>query len=73
MDNLNGPTGIFVGAGKGVIRTMYCNPDLFADLVPVDCVINSLILIGWKRAVERKNETDVYHIVANRVNNLVTL
>lgn len=24
-DNINGPTGLLIGAGKGVIRTMYCD------------------------------------------------
>lgn len=26
VDSLNGPIGILVGAGKGVIRSMLCNP-----------------------------------------------
>lgn len=46
VDNLNGPTGILVGAGKGVIRTMHCNASFDADIVPVDIVINRLIIIS---------------------------
>ncbi|KAL1502734.1 hypothetical protein ABEB36_007836 [Hypothenemus hampei] len=49
VDNLNGPTGILVGAGKGVIRSMHCNEKLIADIIPVDVSVNSLLMIAWKR------------------------
>ncbi|KAK7574219.1 hypothetical protein V9T40_011410 [Parthenolecanium corni] len=48
VDNLNGPTGLLIGAGKGVIRTMHCNGNLEADLIPVDVVCNGMIAIPWK-------------------------
>ncbi|XP_025834222.1 fatty acyl-CoA reductase 1-like [Agrilus planipennis] len=48
VDNLNGPTGLIVGAGKGVIRTMHCDASLEADIMPVDVSINGLILAAWK-------------------------
>lgn len=68
VDNLNGPTGIMMGAGKGVIRTMHCNIELLADIVPVDMVINALLIYAWKigNSVKRE-EADVYHITANEV------
>lgn len=68
VDNLNGPTGILVGAGKGVIRTMHCNENLDADIVPVDTAINSLLMIGWKIGIaERSSQVQVYHITSNKV------
>ena len=48
MDNLNGPVGLIVGAGKGVIRSMHCNADYHAEVIPVDIAINALIAIAWK-------------------------
>jgi fatty acyl-CoA reductase len=42
-DNINGPTGLMIGAGKGVIRTMYGQKDYFADYVSVDLVANCLM------------------------------
>lgn len=48
VDNLNGPVGIMIGAGKGVIRTMLCNPDYNAEVIPVDLAINGLLAIAWK-------------------------
>jgi len=45
VDNLNGPTGLMVGAGKGVIRSMHCKADYNAEVMPVDITINAVIAI----------------------------
>lgn len=50
VDSLNGPVGVIVAAGKGVIRSMLCSQDFEAEVVPVDIAINALILIAWRRA-----------------------
>lgn len=47
VDNMNGPTGVLIGAGKGVIRSMICNGELKSEVVPVDIAINGLILIPY--------------------------
>lgn len=46
-DNINGPTGLLIGAGKGVIRTMYCNPQSYGDFVPVDLAVNAVFVSTW--------------------------
>ncbi|KAF2902454.1 hypothetical protein ILUMI_03730, partial [Ignelater luminosus] len=43
-DNVNGPAGLLIGAGKGVIRTMFCNSQGYADFLPVDIAVNILML-----------------------------
>jgi fatty acyl-CoA reductase len=48
VDNLNGPVGLIVGACKGVIRSMHCNADYHAEVIPVDLAINALIAIAAK-------------------------
>ena len=50
VDNLNGPTGLLVGAGKGLLRTLHCHRDMVADLIPVDVCINLLISVAWRTA-----------------------
>lgn len=47
VDSLNGPMGLLVGAGKGVIRSMHVKGENRAQVVPVDVAINALITIGW--------------------------
>ncbi|XP_066995732.2 putative fatty acyl-CoA reductase CG5065 isoform X2 [Anabrus simplex] len=51
VDTLNGPVGLLVGAGKGVIRSMLCHPEYTAELVPVDIAINAMITIAWDTGV----------------------
>jgi len=36
-----------VGGGKGVIRTMLCEEDFTAEVIPVDQAINGLIGIAY--------------------------
>lgn len=54
VDNLNGPVGLIVGAGKGVIRSMHCNANYHAEVIPVDLAINSLIAISHKISTTEK-------------------
>lgn len=35
------------GAGKGVIRTMYCKQDGYGDFLPVDLAVNGIITSTW--------------------------
>lgn len=50
VEGLNGPTGLIIGGGRGVIRSMHCNPDYNADIMPVDMTINAIIAVSWERA-----------------------
>lgn len=47
VDNLNGPIGLIVGAGKGVIRSMHCKGENMGQFVPVDYAINTSIVVGY--------------------------
>ncbi|KAI9579192.1 hypothetical protein GQX74_004664 [Glossina fuscipes] len=47
IDNFYGPTGVIAGASTGIIRTLRCNPHAFADMVPVDMCVNSIIAASW--------------------------
>jgi len=64
VDNLNGPTGLIVGAGKGMLRTLHCKGELVADLIPVDIPINLLIVSAWYTATHRKKEMVIYNCVS---------
>jgi len=46
-DNINGPAGLLIGAGKGVIRTMYCKQEGYADYIPVDLAASALMGAAW--------------------------
>ncbi|XP_022824114.1 putative fatty acyl-CoA reductase CG5065 [Spodoptera litura] len=70
VDNLNGPTGIVIGSGKGVIRTMHCEPSFKADAISVDVVANACILIAYVTGLDKPKETQVYNLTLSGVINL---
>ena len=55
IDNLNGPTGVIAGVAKGILRTIYANPDVVADLIPVDFVVNLMIVSAYYTAEHHKS------------------
>ncbi|KAG7295476.1 hypothetical protein JYU34_021671 [Plutella xylostella] len=67
VDNLNGPTGLLMGAGKGVIRSMHCEPSYQCDAMPVDVVANGCILVAYATAMDRPKEVQVYNITLSGV------
>ncbi|XP_049867485.1 putative fatty acyl-CoA reductase CG5065 [Pectinophora gossypiella] len=66
VDNLNGPIGLMVGAGKGVIRSMHCYGHYHAEVIPVDLAINAIIVIAHRigTMTERPPEIPVYNITS---------
>ncbi|XP_076230862.1 putative fatty acyl-CoA reductase CG5065 [Calliopsis andreniformis] len=68
VDNLNGPVGLMVGAGKGVIRSMHCNANYHAEITPVDLAINALIAISYRTATTDKTKNiPVYNITQSGI------
>lgn len=51
VDNFNGPVGLMVGGGKGVLRVVYGDSKLKADFIPVDVAIKAMIVASWKRGI----------------------
>lgn len=59
QDNLNGPGGLYLACGKGVLRVMKGDVNAKADIIPVDFCANMLIAIAWRTArlyYERKQQ-----------------
>lgn len=46
-DNFNGPVGLLVACGIGIMRTMYASHKSVLNCVAVDIVIKSLIVAAW--------------------------
>nr|CAD7431212.1 unnamed protein product [Timema monikensis] len=65
VDTLNGPIGVLVGAGKGVIRSMMCNPNYQAEMIPVDLAINAMIAVAHKTATHKEEEIPVYNLTSS--------
>ncbi|XP_049883826.1 putative fatty acyl-CoA reductase CG5065 [Pectinophora gossypiella] len=61
IENLNGPSGVIVGAGKGILHVFACKSSARADMLPVDIAIDTLIAVAWETAVDKSQEVRVYN------------
>ncbi|XP_055899843.1 fatty acyl-CoA reductase 1-like [Biomphalaria glabrata] len=61
IDNYNGPSGIYIAAGRGILRSMKGESSAIADIVPVDIPVNIMITVAWYTAVARPKTVLVYH------------
>ncbi|KAF9410692.1 hypothetical protein HW555_010284, partial [Spodoptera exigua] len=73
-DSVYGPTGLVVGIGTGVLRTMYMDQEKVADMVPVDLCVNAILASAWHTAKNYKeNQTShipIYNFVSGAQNPL---
>ncbi|KAI8433367.1 hypothetical protein MSG28_015408 [Choristoneura fumiferana] len=68
VDNWNGPNGIIAAVGKGVFRSMLGTGSRVADLVPVDTVINLMIVCAWRTHHRRGDGVVVYNCCTGQQN-----
>ncbi|XP_073989404.1 putative fatty acyl-CoA reductase CG8306 [Rhodnius prolixus] len=61
----NGPQGFIMGAAKGVVRRLPVDPKLVCDYIPVDVVVNGIIVGAWKAAISRPSETLIFHLTSS--------
>lgn len=59
VDNLFAFTGLLVGMGKGVLRSLYIKPGITLDFIPVDIPINLMIVSAWNTAAGRYRPNSV--------------
>ncbi|XP_065078984.1 putative fatty acyl-CoA reductase CG5065 [Ochlerotatus camptorhynchus] len=72
VEGTNGPTGLMIGAGRGVIRTMHCNPDYESDIMPVDITMNAIIVLAAERINTPNNREAMFCNVSGANVNTLT-
>ncbi|XP_018060142.1 PREDICTED: fatty acyl-CoA reductase 1-like [Atta colombica] len=48
IDNIYGPMGLFLIGGKGLLRVSYLNKIAAEDMIPVDIVTKTILIVIWK-------------------------
>ncbi|XP_071651510.1 putative fatty acyl-CoA reductase CG5065 isoform X2 [Temnothorax longispinosus] len=66
IDNMYGPQGVTVSWALGFTRFLSCNPDVKANIVPVDFTVNALIASAWNvyNQFRRGKNTLIYNFVS---------
>lgn len=62
---MNGTIGVIVAAAKGVIRTMLCDENLKAQVVPVDWAIAGLIMFAYSVGTQHSRPKEMSVICIN--------
>ncbi|KAF9794076.1 hypothetical protein SFRURICE_013541 [Spodoptera frugiperda] len=73
IENFNGPAALLAACGKGILRSMYTDPDLIADYMPVDISIKSFIVASWLRGTKELSPNDdlpIYNCCAGKLNTI---
>jgi fatty acyl-CoA reductase len=67
-DSITGITGLFVGGGKGIIRTALYKPGSQAEVIPVDLAINGLLCVAAVNGSceEKPAEIPVFHLTNSK-------
>ncbi|KAK6191389.1 hypothetical protein SNE40_003093 [Patella caerulea] len=68
IDNSNGPSGLCIAAGKGLLRSMKGDFKAVADIIPVDIPVNMMITVAWYTACFKPKQTLVYNCTTGAVN-----
>nr|XP_012220656.1 PREDICTED: putative fatty acyl-CoA reductase CG8306 [Linepithema humile] len=64
----NGPQGFLMGASKGVVRRLPIAKSLIYDYIPVDIVVNSLIVSAYNVDRDSDKGLKVYHCTSSTCN-----
>ncbi|XP_044017830.1 putative fatty acyl-CoA reductase CG8306 isoform X1 [Aphidius gifuensis] len=64
----NGPQGFLLGASKGVVRRLPVAANIINDYIPVDIVVNALIVAGYVVGRDESAGIKVYHCTSSTCN-----
>lgn len=70
IDNFNGPVALLIASGAGVMRSMYSEPTLISDYIPVDLSIKGLIMasrIRGTKKYEPSDEIKIYNCCTGKI------
>ncbi|XP_020299301.1 putative fatty acyl-CoA reductase CG8306, partial [Pseudomyrmex gracilis] len=72
-DNFNGPIGLNIGGGIGILRVAYADSSLNCDFIPIDLVIRAMLIVSWKRGIQSISEDNTVHIYNSSLCNIKSI
>ncbi|KAB0791536.1 hypothetical protein PPYR_03336 [Photinus pyralis] len=61
----NGPQGFLMGASKGIIRRLPVSKELIYDYIPVDVVVNQLIVAAFRAGSTSSKKLEIFHCTSS--------
>jgi len=61
VDNFNGPTGLVCAIACGFLKSVYSKKQLKTDFIPVDVVVNTILVAVWHSGVFKPEAVYVYN------------
>ena len=69
VEKSNGPSELFVAAGRGYLRSMKTDSHDILDIVPVDIPVNLSIVAAWQQySAENSERLTIYHCTSSGLN-----
>lgn len=73
VDNFNGPAGVCLAAGTGIMRVMPGREEVLADVIPMDVVANFTLAVPWYLTYKgthfkENNEVPVFNLTSGSTN-----
>jgi fatty acyl-CoA reductase len=50
IENFNGPVGLMIGTGKGIVRVIFGSSNAIMDYMPVDVAVKNMCVAAWEKA-----------------------
>ncbi|XP_059480684.1 putative fatty acyl-CoA reductase CG5065 [Neocloeon triangulifer] len=70
IDNTSGITGIVMEVSRGTIRSVLCDKNMTVDIIPVDIVVNTLLVAAANLFWHRPEKIQVYNCTTGTLNPL---
>lgn len=68
VDSVNGPAGVSLLGGLGILQVTDMDTRKMCDLIPCDYVANSVISAAWYTAVHSPDQLKVYNVTSSKLN-----
>ncbi|XP_053686037.1 fatty acyl-CoA reductase wat-like, partial [Sabethes cyaneus] len=64
IDNFNGPVGLMLGMGIGLLRTAYVRVENHMNCIPADACIKAILIAAWRKVNNPPGQLTIYNCAA---------